>query len=184
MPILSQNKSLPLPKRSKLFLEQSMREREDPTCKLVEISIRKNSSKYNFSNAQKFPTRSNKATIDSSKRNGSKSQLSSWQRKWAEADQALSSSEFFELIRDMLSIDYAIRKNYVLKCTVWWRNYWITQLILRSRLISKHTMIMAFIPIITNFFGYSKNINCFSSMCYSSIITSIWWMSFSFIFRY
>ncbi|XP_045475110.1 Bardet-Biedl syndrome 1 protein homolog [Harmonia axyridis] len=30
MPILSQNKSLPLPKRSKLFLEQSMREREDP----------------------------------------------------------------------------------------------------------------------------------------------------------
>ncbi|XP_044753442.1 Bardet-Biedl syndrome 1 protein homolog [Coccinella septempunctata] len=30
MPILNQNKSLPLPKRSKLFLEQSMREREDP----------------------------------------------------------------------------------------------------------------------------------------------------------
>ncbi|KAK9881636.1 hypothetical protein WA026_017158 [Henosepilachna vigintioctopunctata] len=32
MPILNLNKSLPLPKRSKLFLEQSMRERENPVA--------------------------------------------------------------------------------------------------------------------------------------------------------
>ncbi|KAL3268342.1 hypothetical protein HHI36_007458 [Cryptolaemus montrouzieri] len=32
MPLLNYNKSLPLPKRSKLFLEQSMREREDPAA--------------------------------------------------------------------------------------------------------------------------------------------------------